>query len=141
MRLAVLLVVGLGGIVAGCGESEQASSPQTVTVIERTVTAEAPAEEAAPVPETAPAEESPPPSSGGGSAEIRVPNVVGKDHQLAQDTMQAAGLYILAEEDATGQGRALLFDRNWTVVSQSPKAGTKVNEDQTITLRAKKDGE
>ena len=34
-------------------------------------------------------------------AKIRVPNVVGIDHQLAQDTMQAAGLYNLAEEDAT----------------------------------------
>ncbi len=70
-----------------------------------------------------------------------MPNVVGKDHQLAQDTMQAAGLYNLAEEDATGQGRLLILDRNWTVVSQSPPPGTMVNEDQTITLRSKKDHE
>jgi hypothetical protein len=55
--------------------------------------------------------------------------------------MQAAGLYALAEEDATGQGRALLFDRNWTVVSQSPSAGSKVSDDTTITLRSKKDDE
>jgi len=55
--------------------------------------------------------------------------------------MQAGGLYNLAEEDATGQGRALLIDRNWTVVSQSPKAGTQVDEDQTITLRSTKDHE
>ncbi|CAN5446767.1 hypothetical protein BH20ACT17_BH20ACT17_02850 [soil metagenome] len=55
--------------------------------------------------------------------------------------MQAKGLYSLAEEDASGQGRFLLIDRNWTVVSQSPKAGSLVSDDRTITLRAKKDGE
>lgn len=79
-----------------------------------------------------------PPSGGGG---ITVPDVVGKDHQLAQDEMQAAGLYALDEKDCTGQGRLLLYDRNWTVVEQSPPAGTHVSEDQTITLCSKKDGE
>jgi hypothetical protein len=74
-------------------------------------------------------------------AKIRVPNVVGIDHQLAQDTMQAAGLYNLAEEDATGQGRMLLWDRNWTVVSQDPPAGDMVSPDTTIVLRSKKDDE
>jgi hypothetical protein len=63
------------------------------------------------------------------------------DHQPAQDTMQAAGLYNLAEEEATGAGRMLLWDRNWTVVSQDPPAGTVVAEDRTIVLRSKKDDE
>lgn len=72
---------------------------------------------------------------------IKVPNVVGKDHQLAQDTMQAAGLYVLSEEDATGQGRMLLLDRNWTTVRQRPKAGSCVSEDTEITLYAVKDDE
>lgn len=78
------------------------------------------------------------PPSGG---KIKVPSVVGKNHQLAQDTMQNAGLYALAEEDATGQSRLLVNDRNWKVVSQSPKPGTRVDDDKTITLRAKKVGE
>jgi hypothetical protein len=73
--------------------------------------------------------------------DIVVPNVVGVDHQLAQDTMQAAGLYLLDEKDCTGQGRMLLWDRNWVVVSQDPPAGSNVNEDTTITLCSKKDGE
>ena len=71
----------------------------------------------------------------------RVPDVEGKDHQLAQDTMQAAGFYILSEEDATGEARPMIYDRNWTVVSQSPKPGTRAPLDRTIILRAKKDGE
>jgi beta-lactam-binding protein with PASTA domain len=73
-----------------------------------------------------------------GSGKITVPNEVGKNHQAAQDDLQAHGLYNLSEEDATGQGRMLILDRNWKVVSQSPSPGTKVSEDATITLRSKK---
>jgi hypothetical protein len=55
--------------------------------------------------------------------------------------MQAAGFYILSEEDATGQGRLLIIDRNWIVVSQQPKGGTRAPADTTIILRSKKIGE
>ena len=72
---------------------------------------------------------------------ITVPAVVGMDHQAAQNRMQAAGLYLLDEVDATGEGRSLLWDRNWVVVRQSPRAGSEVNEDTTITLFSVKDGE
>jgi beta-lactam-binding protein with PASTA domain len=72
---------------------------------------------------------------------IRIPAVVGKSHQLAQDTMQAAGLYNLREEDATGQGRLLIWDRNWIVVRQSPPAGRRVRPETVITLSSKKIGE
>lgn len=136
--LAVAVAVA-GLLVAGCGEdSEPAATPQTVTVIERTVTAEAPADETTDAP---PAEEQSATPRDSSSAKITVPNVVGKNHQLAQDTLQEAGLFMLTEEDATGQGRALLFDRNWVVVRQSPKAGSKVSEDRTIKLFSKKVGE
>lgn len=70
-----------------------------------------------------------------------MPDVVGVNHQLAQDTMQAAGFYFLTEEDATGQGRLLINDRNWVVVSQDPKAGSRVPLDTKILLRSKKIGE
>jgi hypothetical protein len=144
MRQRSALLVGFVLFaVAGCG-GEDADVPQaepkpaTVTVSEtvrETVTA---APEPEPAPEPVDTEASLPPSEG---EKIAVPDVVGLDHQLAQDTMQAAGLYDLAEEDASGQGRLLLWDRNWTVVSQDPAAGTLVNEDRTITLRSKKDDE
>ena len=125
----------------GCGGEEdsgggEAAAPETVTV-ERTVKEAAPPQPK-PKPSPSPVEKPPPPADSGG---IAVPNVVGKDHQLAQDTLQAAGLYLLQEEDATGQGRLLLLDRNWVVVSQDPPAGTTVSEDATITLSAKMDDE
>lgn len=76
-------------------------------------------------------------SSGG----ITVPNVVGLDHQAAQNALQGEGLYNLDERDCTGQGRALLFDRNWEVQSIDPPAGTAVSEDDKITLCSVKQGE
>jgi beta-lactam-binding protein with PASTA domain len=67
-----------------------------------------------------------------------VPDVVGKNHQEAQDTLQASGFANLAEEDATGQGRKLLMDRNWVVVEQVPKGGAVLDPKERITLRSKK---
>ncbi|MDP2711044.1 MAG: PASTA domain-containing protein [Solirubrobacteraceae bacterium] len=129
----VALVLACALSLAGCGDDDATSATKTVTVVR-------PA--AAPEPTSATASpESPPPPAAKPSNTIVVPDVVGKDHQLAQDTMQAAGLYMLAEEDATGQGRALVWDRNWTVVSQSPKLGGRVAPDTTIVLRSKKDNE
>jgi hypothetical protein len=131
------LPVALAGAMVGCASSEQSAS-RTVTVVERTVTA-APA---TPAPATVKARrvrrQAPPAADAAASGKITVPNVVGKDHQFAQDTMQAAGLYNLSEEDATGQDRLLLIDRNWKVVTQTPAPGNKVSEDTTITLRSKK---
>jgi hypothetical protein len=124
-------------LLAGCGGGS--SETQTVTV-QQTVSA-------APVTTTVEAQPVPEPTSEATTeavedeGSIEVPNVVGMDHQLAQDTMQASGLYYLDEEDATGEGRMLLFDRNWTVVEQRPAAGTMVGADQRILLRSKKDDE
>jgi hypothetical protein len=70
-----------------------------------------------------------------------VPNVVGMVHQTAQDTMQANGLYVLAEQDATGRGRLLINDRNWVTTAQTPAAGEVVDCATTVTLSAKKIGE
>jgi len=72
-------------------------------------------------------------------AKIRVPNVVGKNHQLAQDTMQAAGLLLLTERDASGRERRLIFDRDWTTIRQSPLAGRCVTAATIVLLTAKRD--
>ncbi|MFD9703574.1 PASTA domain-containing protein [Lentzea sp. NPDC059081] len=70
-----------------------------------------------------------------------VPNVVCLDLQKAQDTLQAAGFYLLGSEDATGQGRQQVVDRNWVVVSQSAQAGSRPEATAKITLGAVKFGE
>jgi beta-lactam-binding protein with PASTA domain len=68
------------------------------------------------------------------AATKRVPNVVGMNHQAAQDRLQASGFHNLRERDCTGRGRLLLFDRNWRVVRQSPAAGRRVRTNRAITL-------
>jgi hypothetical protein len=64
----------------------------------------------------------------------KLPNVVGKNHQAAQDFLQSRGFFNLREKDCSGRGRLLLFDRNWKVVRQSPKAGRRVSTNTAITL-------
>jgi hypothetical protein len=135
MHEAMLVALVAGAFVLGaCGDSgssDKAAGPDKTVTVEKTKTVE----------------KKPPQDGGGGTGgssgggKVTVPNVVGKDHQLGQDTMQAAGLYNLREKDATGEGRLLLIDRNWTDVRQDPPAGSKVDPDTVITLSAKKDGE
>lgn len=147
--LAPVLATALLAL-AGCGESTTSEAP-AASPAPATVTVTSPAPEPAPAPvktvtqrapvkaPPAPAAEPAPPAPQ--SNLIRVPNVVGTNHQGAQDAMQAAGLYNLAEQDGTGQGRLLLFDRNWVVIAQNPAPGTRVSEDAVITLTSKKYGE
>ena len=70
----------------------------------------------------------------GAAAKNRVPNVVGMNHQAAQNRLQARGFFNLRERDCTGRGRLLLVDRNWRVVSQSPRAGRRVRASRAIIL-------
>lgn len=121
------------GLLTACGGSGAAGDRPTVTAT-ATVTQTVPPS-ATPPSATQPSVARPSVHAG------VVPNVVGLNHQLAQDTMQAAGFYFLTEEDATGQGRLLINDRNWVVVSQQPAGGSKAAPDTKIVLRSKKIGE
>ncbi|MGX1909013.1 PASTA domain-containing protein [Streptomyces phaeochromogenes] len=69
-----------------------------------------------------------------------LPDVVGKDLQAAQDEAQAAGFYALDDQDASGQNRLQVLDRNWTVCKQEPAAGTHPT-DTPVVLYAVKDTE
>ncbi|WP_406192290.1 hypothetical protein OG331_05700 [Streptomyces sp. NBC_01017] len=69
-----------------------------------------------------------------------LPDLVGQDLQAAQDEAQAAGFYVLDDQDASGQNRLQVFDRNWTVCSQKPASGTHPT-DTPVTLFAVKDEE
>ena len=75
------------------------------------------------------------------ATKVRLPDVRGMNHQAAQNRMQDADLYNLREEDATGQGRLLLYDRNWVVVDQRPRPGARVATERVVTLFSKKRGE
>ncbi|MEV8595219.1 PASTA domain-containing protein [Streptomyces sp. NPDC052012] len=76
-----------------------------------------------------------------GAAETaELPDLVGMDLQAAQDEAQGAGFYFLDDQDASGQNRLQVLDRNWVVCSQEPEAGTHPT-DTKVTLFAVKDTE
>lgn len=145
----VAVIAIASALLSACGEDQAAKQQQSATrelqqaqrelrEERRRLKREREKEESPP--ESSPANE-PSSEDGSGGEKGRVPDVEGEDHQLAQDKMQAAGFYNLSEEDASGEDRLLIYDRGWTVVSQSPKPGTRASLDRTIVLKAKKDGE
>jgi beta-lactam-binding protein with PASTA domain len=123
--------------LAACGGSP-GSSPTTVTETTTTTTT-ATTSSTTPSPGSSPAEEksqsaAAKPTSGA----IVVPNAVGRDYQSAQDLWRAAGLHVAPAIDATGAHRLPLIDSNWVVLSQDPRAGSKVQAGSFITATVKK---
>ena len=119
-------------VLAGCGDETKSQDGDLKSTTSSTATTTT----------TAPTTTTTAPTATSGTtaaaAKITVPNVVGKDLQLAQDTMQAAGLYHLTSHDSTGQARLQVLDRNWVVTDQTPAAGSSVAADQLIDLGARK---
>jgi len=70
-----------------------------------------------------------------------VPAVVCHDLQDAQDAMRGAGYYVVIAKDGLGQHRYPLVDRNWIVVGQSAKAGSRPEKKTVIELTVVKFGE
>jgi hypothetical protein len=107
MRVKHVVAVGVVAAVAGGGASVAIGSPDTPRRVAPTAVA---------------------------ASKARVPNEVGRNHQAAQDDLQAHGFYNLREKDCSGRDRLLIWDRNWKVVRQSPQAGSRVSKSRTITL-------
>lgn len=129
----IVLLCGVAALVlAGCGDEtkSQGGDVETTTTSTATTTTMAPTTTTTASTATS--------GTTAAAAKITVPNVVGKDLQLAQDTMQAAGLYNLTSHDSTGQARLQVLDRNWVVTDQTPAAGSSVAADQLIDLGARK---
>lgn len=136
MKIRLAVVLGTAALAAACatptGRTTAPAGGQTTTTPAAPATT-APAATATAMPGTTQQAAAP--------KTCTVPHVVGMVHQTAQDTMQAAGLFMLREEDATGLGRMLVMDRNWTTVEQSVQAGQVVDCSTTIVLKAKKTDE
>ena len=67
-----------------------------------------------------------------------MPQLVGVNLQLAQDTLQSKGSYLLDQEDHKGLGRFQILDSNWKVCAQSPRAGKKVPISTIVVLSSVK---
>ncbi len=131
--LALIAAAGSAlAVVGACSTSGGTATPAPTVTVTATP---APAETTVVPPLEAPA----PPAQDIQPSKNVVPNGVGKNYQAAQDLWRSAGLTVLPAEDATGANRIPILDSGWVVLSQSPKAGTKVSSsDATVTATVKK---
>ena len=138
---AVFGAVSLGA--CGGGGTTPATTV-TQTVIRETVTV---SPSSTPAPPPAPAKPAPstPDAAVAASPEavpapelFVMPKLVGVNLQLAQDTLQSVGSYVLDQEDASGLGRIQVNDSNWKVCSQRPKAGASVPIETVVLLTSVK---
>jgi len=58
--------------------------------------------------------------------------------QLAQDTLQALGSYVMDQQDASGLERLQINDSNWVVCAQDPVPGSVVTASSLVTLASVK---
>lgn len=139
--LMVAGALAVAGALTACSSgSPEAATTVTQTVIRETVTASpssasTPATAAAESPEPAvvtPAEVASTPET------FAMPKLVGVNLQLAQDTLQSLGSYVLDQEDASGLERFKVNDSNWKVCSQKPKAGASVPIETVVLLSSVK---
>ncbi|MEU6592534.1 hypothetical protein ABZ923_25465 [Streptomyces sp. NPDC046881] len=79
-------------------------------------------------------------ATSGCSSQKELPNMTGSQLQAAQDRAQSAGFTNLSSEDATGRGRAQVWDRNWRVCSQDPEPGA-ADPDTLVVFQVVKQGE
>lgn len=70
---------------------------------------------------------------GGPPASSEMPNVVGEKLDDATETLKDIGIDV-ETTDASGKGRSVWVASNWTVKSQSVKAGETVSKGDTVTL-------
>ena len=115
----------------------------TTTVAETTTTTAAPTTEPPTTPSSTTTTTEPPPERnllGGDDPEDRLmPDVVCFDLQAAQDEIQDRGVFFSRSEDASGDGRRQLWDRNWVVIDQDPAPGTPIGERDAILYVLKDD--
>jgi beta-lactam-binding protein with PASTA domain len=69
---------------------------------------------------------------------VALPTVTGTKLSVALTELSAAGFHNVEPTDATGRNRAIVNPQNWTVQSQDPAAGSKVDLRTRITLKVSK---
>lgn len=129
MRVEAILVVSAVSVLVGCGGG--GSAPETVT---QTVSVSASPTWSSPAPSLqTPTQAAPPsPTSPVETTPAIMPAVVCMNLQAAQDLIQEHGVFYSRSEDATGQGRMQINDRNWIVVAQDPAPGAPITEGDAV---------
>lgn len=132
-------------VMSACQSSDAASKTVTVTATpseQQTTTAPTPT--AAPTTAPPPSSDAPPPASAAAAQSWVMPDLVGANLQVAQDTIQTLTNFQVvysSSYDATGAGRMQVVDSNWVVCSQTPLPGAAFDSTTPIDFGAVKIGE
>ncbi|MCG5120185.1 MULTISPECIES: hypothetical protein [Streptomyces] len=117
--IALAVLVGLCVLGAVVGEEEKAPVAGPEAVASPSAEEEEPAEDAPGEAQEDKGAEKAVEEVGGQPQEEKedgeLPGMVGENLQFAQDHAQAAGFFLLDDQDASGLGRLQVMDRNWTV--------------------------
>jgi len=73
-----------------------------------------------------------------------MPNLIGSDLQGAQDAIQSVSngqVWLSTSTDLSGEGRAQIVDRNWTVCSSTPAPGASFTATTAIDFGVVRDTE
>lgn len=89
-------------------------------------------EQADPVEEMTTAAEAPAAEAPAEHASAIMPDLQCMNLQVAQNTIQEAGVFFSRSKDVSGKGRRQVLDSNWIVVGQTPAAGTRIGEGEAV---------
>ncbi|MGW5386700.1 hypothetical protein [Nocardia sp. NPDC003963] len=127
-RAGICAIVLSTAVLGGCGLPQ--SEAQSRTPVPAPVPVQITSVELAqptPVPQPVATE-----TAARATTRVPMPAVVCMNLQAAQDLIQTAGVFYSRSEDATGQGRRQVVDRNWVVVGQTPMAGALIGEGDAV---------
>lgn len=79
------------------------------------------------------------PLGGDDPEDKRMPDLICMGLQDAQNEIQDRGVFFSRSEDATGDGRRQIWDRNWIVVAQDPEPGAGIGENEAVLYVVKND--
>ncbi|MGH8825174.1 MAG: hypothetical protein ACRDVN_11940 [Jiangellaceae bacterium] len=112
---------GTFGVAALGACATDSTSPEQLTIEQSDAVPELTEQQTDEAAATTAAEATPePPDESTTTLPVAMPDLVGMNLQLAQDTLQALGSYLLDQEDASGLDRLQIIDSNWQVCAQEP---------------------
>jgi hypothetical protein len=123
------------------GDESTTASPTTETTLDSTVASSSSTTTTTTTEATTTTERAPERNLLGGDSpeDGLMPDLVCFDLQAAQDEVQDHGVFFSRSEDASGDGRRQLWDRNWVVIDQDPAPGTPIGERDAVFYVLKDD--
>ncbi|MFL6238578.1 MAG: PASTA domain-containing protein [Actinomycetes bacterium] len=147
---AVIVIAAIASAAGGSSKSNATPAAASAPAAVSQPTAPAKAAAIAPKPKAKATKPAAAPKAASGSSTTTsspswtMPNLVGKDLQTAQDTIQSItrdGIWFTHSHDVSGDDRMQILDRDWQVCNQNVPSGAKIRSGSNIDFGVVKFGE